>query len=51
MHKDAARLTNMERISAFYRLNDKGERVFVSDEDGDRMRAKAKTDYKRQCGG
>lgn len=46
-----ARLKNMERISAFYRLNDTGERVFVSDEGGDRMRARAKADYKRQCGG
>lgn len=44
-----ARLKHMESVSVFYRLNDEGERVFYSDEDGDRMRQNYQRKYQQQC--
>lgn len=46
----AARLKHMDSISVFYRLNAQGERVFLSDAEGDALREKARQRYSDQCG-
>lgn len=45
-----AQLRHMERVSVFYELNDKGERVFLDDEAGDRYRQEYRQKYDKHCG-
>lgn len=48
--KMLAELNHMKSITRFYRLNDQGETVFLSDEEGDRMRKKYRRTYEERCG-
>lgn len=45
-----AELKHMERVSVFYELNDEGERVFLDDETGDRLRREYREKYDEHCG-
>src|SRR5690554_7835768 len=46
-----ARLKHMESISTFYNLNDKGERVFVSEEENLQVRDRFRASVREKCGG
>jgi|SRR5690554_63220 len=46
-----ARLKHMESISTFYNLNDKGERVFVSEEQNLQIRDRFRASVREKCGG
>ncbi|MDX1754578.1 MAG: DUF4124 domain-containing protein [Marinobacter sp.] len=46
----AARLHHMDSISVFYRLDERGERVFLSDAEGDAYRVRMRQRYNDQCG-
>lgn len=45
-----ARLKHLESISTFYNLNDKGERVFVSEAENTRIRQDFKKKVRKTCG-
>ncbi|MCP5162083.1 MAG: DUF4124 domain-containing protein [Hahellaceae bacterium] len=47
----AAQLKFMESISRFYDVNAQGERVFLSDDEGKKIRNKASDLYRQGCGG
>ncbi|WP_227508354.1 DUF4124 domain-containing protein [Marinobacter sp. P4B1] len=46
-----ARLKHMESISTFYNLNDKGERVFVSEKQNLQIRDRFRASVREKCGG
>lgn len=45
-----AEIKHMEKVRAFYELNDDGERVFLDDEEGDRIRREYRQQYADHCG-
>ncbi|WP_165495685.1 DUF4124 domain-containing protein [Marinobacter halodurans] len=45
-----AELRHMKTINRFYRLNDQGETVFLSGEEGDRLRRNYRQSYEEHCG-
>lgn len=44
-----AEIKHMEKVRAFYELNDDGERVFLDDEAGDRIRREYQQKYDANC--
>ncbi len=45
-----ARLKHMASVSTFYNLNEQGERVYVSEEENDRIRERFRTKVQEKCG-
>lgn len=45
-----ARLKHMASVSTFYNLNEQGERVYVSEEENDRIRERFRTKVQETCG-
>ena len=45
-----ARLKYLKSVSGIYRLNNDGERVFVDDEENERIRREFRARVKRECG-
>lgn len=45
-----ARLKYLARVSGIYELNKEGERVFVNDEENERIRKEFKARVQRECG-
>lgn len=45
-----ARLEHMASVSTFYNLNEQGERVYVSEEENDRIRERFRTKVQETCG-
>lgn len=45
-----ARLKHMASVSTFYNLNEQGERVYVSEEENDRIRERFRTKIQETCG-
>lgn len=44
-----AQVKDSERISRFYKYDERGERVFMSDEKADRFRAELRSTYQSRC--
>lgn len=44
-----ARLKHLERVSGIYRLNNEGERVFVDDEENERLRREFRDRVQSEC--
>jgi len=44
-----ARLKHLKNVSGLYRLNNEGERVFVNDEENDRIRKEFRTRVQSEC--
>lgn len=45
-----ARLKHLQRVSGIYELNKDGERVFVNDEENERIREEFRARVQRECG-
>ncbi|OHY80981.1 hypothetical protein [Marinobacter sp. AC-23] len=49
LNRLVARLKHLKNVSGLYRLNNEGERVFVNDEENDRIRKEFRTRVQNEC--